>query len=132
MQALYQWDLTEQPPEQIESHFINEFDLSSTDIDYFDLLVKEVPLYHQEIDSKFLPHLDRNLDAIDPVEKAILRLAVYELEYRREIPYRAVLNEAVELSKTFGSEHGYKFVNGVLDKLIAELRPGEQAGARGA
>ena len=128
VQALYQWDLTEQEPGDIEAHFINEFDLTGTDLDYFDLLIREVPLYHQELDANLTPFLDRDIEQIDPVEKAILRLAAYELEYQRSIPCKAILNEAVELSKTFGAEHGYRFVNGVLDKLAQQLRPVEVRG----
>jgi len=128
VQALYQWDLTEQAPDQIEAHFINEYDLTGTDMDYFDLLIREVPLYHQELDANLTPYLDRSMDQIDPVEKAILRLAAYELEFQQNIPCKAILNEAVELSKTFGAEHGYRFVNGVLDKLAGQLRPVEVSG----
>ncbi|MDH3689023.1 MAG: transcription antitermination factor NusB [Gammaproteobacteria bacterium] len=123
VQALYQWDLTEQSPDQIENHFINEYDLSGTDLEYFHKLVRQVPLYRQELDENLRPFLDRDLDAVDPVEKAILRLGAYELEYEPTIPHKAILNEAVELAKTFGAEHGYKFVNGVLDKLALKLRP---------
>lgn len=122
VQALYQWDLTEQDPDQIEHHFISEHDLSDTDLEYFHKLIRQVPLYRQELDENLKPFLDRDLDAVDPVEKAILRLGAYELEYERSIPPKAILNEAVELSKTFGAEHGYKFVNGVLDKLALKLR----------
>ena len=128
VQALYQWDLTEQDPDQIEAHFINEFDLTGTDMDYFDLLIREVPLYHQEIDANLSTFLDRGIEQIDPVEKAILRLAAYELEYQPGVPCKAILNEAVELCKTFGAEHGYRFVNGVLDKLAHQLRPVEVHG----
>lgn len=123
VQALYQWDLTEQEPDQIELHFINEYDLSGTDLDYFHKLIREVPLYQRELDENLRPLLDRDLESVDPVEKAILRLGAYELEYEPSIPYKAILNEAVELAKTFGAEHGYKFVNGVLDKLAVRLRP---------
>lgn len=123
VQALYQWDLTEQDPDQIELHFINEYDLSGTDLNYFHKLIREVPMYQRELDENLRPLLDRDLETVDPVEKAILRLGAYELEYEPSIPYKAILNEAVELAKTFGAEHGYKFVNGVLDKLAVRLRP---------
>ena len=125
VQALYQWDLTEQDPDQIESHFINEHNLTGADSEYFNGLVREVPLYHQELDSNISPCLDRELENVDPVEKAILRIAAYELEYQKNIPYRAVLDEAIKLSKAFGADQGYKFVNGVLDKLALVLRPEE-------
>ncbi|MFC1665716.1 transcription antitermination factor NusB [Pseudomonadota bacterium] len=127
VQALYQWDLTEQDPDQIESHFISEHNLTGADSEYFNALVRQVPLYHQELDSNIAPCLDREMENVDPVEKAILRIAAYELEYQKEIPYRVVLDEAIKLSKAFGSDQGYKFVNGVLDKLALVLRSEENA-----
>ena len=128
VQALYQWDLTEQDPDQIESHFISEHNLTGADSEYFNCLVRQVPLYRQEIDSNIVPCLDREMENVDPVEKAILRIAAYELEYHKETPYRVVLDEAIKLSKAFGSDQGYKFVNGVLDKLAVILRPEEIPG----
>lgn len=124
VQALYQWDLTEQSPEEIEDHFINDHDFSGVDMEYFRHLVKNVPLYHQEIDSRLTPHVDRDLERVDPVERAILRIGAYELEFEPTIPARVVIDEAVELCKMFGAEHGFRFVNGVLDKVAAELRDG--------
>lgn len=123
VQALYQWDLTEQSPEDILRHFIQGHDLSDADQGYFNTLVYEVPLFHQEINGRILPHVDRELDNVDPVERAILRIGTYELEYKPEIPTRVIINEAVELAKTFGSDFSYRFVNGVLDKIATELRP---------
>lgn len=123
VQALYQWDLTEQAPETILDHFIREHDTSDMDEEYFQLLVREVPLFHRELEAHIVPMLDRELDDVDPVERAILRIGAYELEYRSDIPRNAVINESVELAKTFGAELSYKFINGVLDKVAAELRP---------
>ena len=70
-----------------------------------------------------LPHVDREMDDVDPVERAILRIGTYELEYKKDVPTKVIINEAVELAKTFGADHSYKFVNGVLDKVAVELRP---------
>jgi len=125
VQALYQWDLTEQPAEKIEDHFIYDHDLSGADQEYFHRVVRQVPRHVHELEDFLLPHIGRDMDAVDPVERAILRLATYELEFEREVPYRVVINEAVELAKTFGSEHSFRFINGVLDKVAAELRHGE-------
>jgi transcription antitermination protein NusB len=122
VQALYQWQLTEQPPEQIESHFISDHELNGVDIDYFHHLVLEIPLHQHELDDHLLPYLDRTLNEVDPVERAILRIGVFEFEFHPEIPYKVILNEAVELAKIFGAEHGHKFVNGVLDRVAAKLR----------
>jgi N utilization substance protein B len=125
VQALYQWQLTQQPPDQIESHFINDHELSGVDLEYFHHLVREVPLHLHELDDHLIPHLDRDIEEVDPVERAILRIGVFELEFHPEIPYKVVLNEAVELTKTFGAEHGHKYINAVLDKVAVHLRTGE-------
>ena len=122
VQALYQWQLTEQPPEQIESHFISDHELNGVDIEYFHHLVLEIPLHLHELDDHLQPYLERTIGEVDPVERAILRIGVFEFEFHPEIPYKVILNEAVELAKTFGAEHGHKFVNGVLDKVAAKLR----------
>ncbi|MBI5612063.1 MAG: transcription antitermination factor NusB [Gammaproteobacteria bacterium] len=125
VQALYQWQLTQQPPDQIETHFINDHELNGVDLEYFHHLVREVPLHLHELDDHLIPHLDRDIEEVDPVERAILRIGVFELEFHPEIPYKVVLNEAVELAKTFGAEHGHKYINAVLDKAAIQLRTGE-------
>lgn len=126
VQALYQWDLTRQRPEEIESHFIYDHDMSGTDADYFHHLVREVPRHLHELEDHFHPHLGREPDALDPVERAILRLGTFELAFHPEIPYRVVINEAVELAKTFAAEQSFRFVNAVLDKVAARLRARER------
>ena len=127
VQALYQWQLTHQPPQDIEQHFINDHPFKDVDLEYFHRLVREVPLHLHELDDHLTPHLDRGIDEVDPVERAILRIGAYELEFRLEVPYKVVINEAVELAKTFGAEHGHKYVNAVLDKVAAKLRAAEVA-----
>lgn len=128
VQALYQWDLTEQSPEKIENHFIYDHDLTGTDQEYFHTMVREVPRHVHELDDHYVPYLGRELDTVDPVERAILRLAVYEFEFRRDVPYRVVLDEAIELAKTFGAERSFRFINGILDKVAARLRAEEMTG----
>jgi N utilization substance protein B len=123
VQALYQWDLTEQDPGEIEAHFVQEHDLEGADREYFHTLICEVPLYRQEIQANLQPCLDREFDGIDPVERVILRIGAYELEYQHDVPTKVIINEAVELAKTFGADYGYKYVNGVLDRLAERLRP---------
>ena len=125
IQALYQWQLTRQPPHEIESHFLADDTLEACDLDYFRHLLREIPARLAELDGHLTPHADREIAEIDPVERAILRLGAFELECHPEIPYRVVLNEAVELAKTFGAEHGHKYVNAVLDRLAFRLRPQE-------
>jgi N utilization substance protein B len=130
VQALYQWQLTEQSPELIEDHFVLDHDTHGMDLEYFHHLVREIPLHRHELDDHLVPHLDRELDEVDPVERAILRLGAYEFEFHPEIPYKVILNEAVELAKTFGAEHGHKYVNAILDKVAAKLRAPEMGAAR--
>lgn len=123
VQALYQWDLTEQAPEIILDHFIRQHDTTKIDEPYFQLLVREVPLFYRELEAHLVPVLDRDLDDVDPVERAILRIGAYELEYCPDIPRKVIINESVELAKTFGADLSYRFINGVLDKVATELRP---------
>jgi N utilization substance protein B len=125
VQALYQWQLTEQDPGDIENHFILDHGMEEVDLEYFHQLVREVPLHLHELDDHIVPHLDRPLQDVDPVERAILRLGTYEFEFHPEIPCKVILNEAVELAKTFGAEHGHKYVNAILDKIAARLRAAE-------
>ena len=95
---------------------------------YFQDLLRGVPTHLNELDAALSPCLDRALASVDPVERATLRLAAYELAHHPEIPYRVVINEAVELAKVFGAEEGHKYVNGVLDKLAKKLRAVEMKG----
>ncbi len=125
VQALYQWQLTAQSPGLIEAEFLAEEDLQKADTAYFRELVHQIPARATEIDTALDPLLDRPLAQVDPVERAILRIGAYELMQRPDIPYRIVLNEAVELAKVFGAEQGHRFINGVLDKLARGARPVE-------
>ena len=125
VQALYQWQLTRQPPSEIESHFLTDESMAQGDLEYFHHLVREIPARLRELDEQLAPHIDRAIGEIDPVERAILRLGAFELEHHPEIPYRVVLNEAVELAKTFGAEHGHKYVNAVLDRVALRVRAEE-------
>ncbi|HEX19582.1 MAG TPA: transcription antitermination factor NusB [Acidiferrobacteraceae bacterium] len=125
VQALYQWQLTEQDPDQIEDHFILDHDVNDVDLEYFHSLIREIPLRLHELDDHIIPFLDRTIDDLDPVERAILRIGAYELEFHPEVPYKVVINEAVELAKTFGAEDGYKYINAVLDRTAEELRNSE-------
>ncbi|GMT40884.1 MAG: N utilization substance protein B [bacterium] len=127
IQALYQWEMTQQPRLEIEKYFLADDRLKKTDNAYFQELVREIPRLVEDIDSSLLPYIDRDIALIDPIEKAVLRLAAYELIHHAEIPYRVVLNEAIELSRTYGSDNGYRFVNGILDKMGAEVRSIEAA-----
>ena len=130
IQALYQWQMAGQDIGSIIDHFMVEQDNKKFDTAYFDELVRGVPLRLTELDTALADCVDRDLEAVDPVERAILRLGAYELIEHPEIPYRVVINEAVELAKTFGAEKGHRYVNGVLDKAARAIRPLEAAARR--
>ncbi|MBT3091485.1 MAG: transcription antitermination factor NusB [Candidatus Thiodiazotropha endolucinida] len=122
VQAIYQWQIAGQDIPDIIDQFLEEQDLNSFEIPYFQDLMKGVPGHLVELDELLKPTLDRAIESVDPVERAILRLGAYELSHKPEIPYRVVINEAVELAKVFGAEQGHKFVNGVLDQVARKVR----------
>ena len=128
MQALYQWQLTEQDVELIDAQFLADQDIGKADVGYFRELLHQVPRQIKSVETTLIPFLDRPLEQVDPVEKAILWIAGYELLYRLDIPYRVIINEAVELAKKFGAEQGHRFVNSVLDKVAHQVRV-EETGA---
>ena len=130
IQALYQWQLAGQDVAAIINHFMLEQDGKKFDGDYFSELVRGVPARIDVLDAALAPCVDRALESVDPVERAILRVGAYELIEHPEIPYRVVINEAVELAKVFGAEQGHRYVNGVLDKAARALRPLETAARR--
>ncbi len=125
MQALYQWQMTGQNVADIEAQFLAEQDMSGAEIPYFQELLHEVPARLNELDEALAPLLSRDLGRVDPVERAVLRIGAYELSARPDVPYRVVINEAVNLAKRFGAEQGHRFINGVLDKLARRLRQAE-------
>jgi N utilization substance protein B len=127
LQALYQWQVTGQDPGEIERQFQEEQDTSRLDREYFHELLHRVPAVVGELDAALAPLLDRPLARVDPVERALLRIGAYELAHRIEIPYRVVINEAVELARVFGAEQGHRFVNAALDRLARIARPSETA-----
>jgi N utilization substance protein B len=122
MQAVYQWQMTGQAVQEIDEQFQEEADLSKADGDYFHELLYGVLSHIDELDGALGPHMGRLVDHVDPVERAILRCACFELAHRPDVPYKVIINEAIELTKKFGSEQGHKFVNGVLDKVAPQLR----------
>lgn len=125
MQALYQWDLSGSNLSAIEVQFHEDEDFASVDRDYFHELLHQVPARLDEVEAAFAPYLDRPVAEIDPVERALLRMASYELLVRLDVPYRVVINEAVNLAKKFGAEQAHKYINGVLDQAARRLRPVE-------
>lgn len=117
LQALYQWQMAGQDLVAIEAQFQEEMDMGAVDIDLFREILHGVPAKVDALDANFGPLLDRPQQQLDPIERAILRMGTYELEARIDIPYRVVINEAVELAKQFGAEQSHRYINGVLDKV---------------
>ena len=128
VQALYQWLVNETSPETLIRQFHEQPEgLGRADGDYFAELLKGTVAEAPTLMVRLSPHLDRPVSQLDPVEHGILLLAAFELQNHPEVPWKVVVNEAVNLAKTFGAEEGYKFVNGVLDKLARDIRAGEAA-----
>ncbi len=125
MQALYQWQIAKTEPLVIEAEFRQE-NPGKIDWDYFSEVFLEIPKQVDHLNAHLKPLLDRAVKALDPVERALLYLGTYELAYRVDVPFKVVINEAVELAKVFGATDSHKYVNGVLDKLAAILRPLER------
>jgi len=122
MQAIYQWQLTGDNLGDICNQFLEREDSKTFNSGFFRELMHGVPMNLKEVDAALGPALDRSVESLDPVERAIVRLGTYELMRHPEVPYRVVINEWVEVDKDYGSEQGHKFVNGVLDKLSRQMR----------
>lgn len=131
MQALYAWQMSGGNAQQVIAQFAHEQAHEIADLEYFEDLVRGVMQHEAALDAGLLPHLDRKVSEVDPVERAVMRIAAYEFKHRVDVPYRVVINEAIETVKRFGAEHGHTYVNGVLDKLAAEWRSVEVQAARG-
>ncbi len=123
VQAVYSWQISQNSVNDIEVNFITDNSKRRFDIEYFQQLLRGVTSSVSELDLAISPHVDRPLDDIDHVEKAILRVAVFELSDCQDVPYRVVINEAIELAKLFAADDSHKFVNGVLDKAVKLIRP---------
>ena len=122
VQALYQWQITGQDREDIVSKFLTDQEMNETVTEYFKELVSKVSANAASIDDVLSPLLDRPIGQLDPVESAVLRIGAYELQHRPDVPYKVVINEAIEAAKLFGAEESYKYINGVLDKLKGKYR----------
>jgi N utilization substance protein B len=125
LQALYAWQLSGGDPME-EARSIEEYEKS----EFLDDLLRGVSSKAGELEKLIAPHLDRAFGRLSPVERAILYIGAYELSAHPRTPFKVVLNEAVELGKSFGGTDGYRFVNGVLEKIAQALRPEEVARSR--
>ncbi len=132
LQAIYAWQISGNTIEHVIEEFRHEQDMEIADLGYFEGLLRGVEKNCADLDAALAPFLDRDVAQVDPIERAVLRLAAYELRHRLDVPYRVVLNEAIEVAKRFGAEHGHTYVNGVLDKAAKEWRAAEsRASTRG-
>lgn len=122
MQALYQWHMAGASPGEIEADFLEDYDFSNVDREYFQALLHDIPARVDSLDEQLAPLLDRSLDDLDPIEHTLLRMGLYELNERMDVPYKVVINEQVALAKKFGATDSHKYINGVLDKAARQLR----------
>lgn len=130
LQGLYQWDLNQAAGNQSEGgqiaeQFKTQQDMAGVDDQYFLELLNETIKNRADLDSRLESSLDRCIDDLDPIERSVCRLGGYELVYRQDVPVRVIINEWVEIAKRFGSDHGYKYINGVMDKLAMSERATE-------
>ena len=122
MQALYQWHMAGAAVSDIEAEFRTDYDFSNVDLEYFQALLHKIPASMDALDEAIEPLLDRKLSDLDPIELTLLRMGMYELTWRIDVPYKVVINEEVALAKKFGATDSHKYVNGVLDKAARQLR----------
>ena len=126
VQGIYEWQMSHNPVHEIEARTRVENAMHKVDLGYYHELLTQVVANHEALDALLIPVLDRELSALDGVELATLRLGAYELKEHLEIPYRVVLDEAIELAKHFGGADSHKYINGVLDRLATTLRAAEK------
>jgi N utilization substance protein B len=125
VQGLYEWLVGGADGAAVEGHLMESEDFERADVEHFRAVLHGAIEDAAALRARFARFLDRDIKELSPVEHAILLIGAYELAHRLEIPYRVVINEAVELAKSFGGTEGFKYVNGVLDKLAADLRASE-------
>jgi N utilization substance protein B len=125
LKALYQWKLTANPVSDIATNLRDEEGFATVDDEYFLVLLKGVVAEADALNAKLAEQLDRPIAELSPIEHAILLIGAYEAMHCLDVPYRVVINEAVELAKSYGGTDGHKYVNGVLDKLVSQVRSAE-------
>lgn len=126
LQALYSYLMSGNDMQQVELSIATTNDMSKVDMTYFQAILKGISDDVAAIDKAYKPYLGRLPEELDPIEKSIMRLATYELLERLDTPFKVVINEAIELAKTFGAEESHKFINGALDKAVKTLRKDER------
>ena len=125
LQAIYAWQMSGGTAQQVIAQFAHEQAHEIADLEYFEDLVRGVLKHVAELDAKLAAFVDREVEQVDQIERAALRIAAYELLHRIDVPYKVVINEAIDTTKRFGSEHGHTYVNGVLDHAAVEWRAAE-------
>jgi N utilization substance protein B len=126
IQGIYQWHLSGTAIKTIEIQFLETMNPKKVDIAYFQAILSPCLSHIFTLDELLTPILSCPIEKVNPVELAILRLACYELKIRLDIPYKVIINEALDLTKTFGASEGHRFVNGILDHIAKILRPTEK------
>lgn len=131
LQAVYAWQMAGGEPGEVIAQFAHEQAHERADLEYFEDLVRGVVARRAALDAALAPFLDRDIGEVDQIERAMLRIAAYELLHRIDVPYRVVIDEALRAVKRFGSEHGHTYVNGVLDRAAAQWRAVEVQAGKG-
>lgn len=127
LQALYAWQMSGNDIKQVELSIVTTNDMTKVDMEYFQAILAAVSEDVANVDKTYKPYLGRLPEEMDPIEKAIMRLATVELTHRIDTPFKVVINEAIELAKSFGAEESHKFINGALDKAVKTLRKNERS-----
>lgn len=130
LQAVYAWQMSGSSANDVVTQFAHEQAREIADLTYFEDLVHGVAKHRAAIDEGLTPFLDRDIAQVDAIELAALRIAGYELMHRPDVPFRVVINEAIESVKRFGAEHGHTYVNGVLDRAAGQWRATEVGASR--
>jgi N utilization substance protein B len=127
LQGVYSWQMSNNPVEQVELMLATSNDMKKVDMTFFQSLLRGTVAGYDELDQAIKPYLGRLPEELDPIEQSILRIATYELTQCIETPYKVIINEAIELAKSFGAQDSHKFINGVLDKAVKTLRKHERS-----
>ncbi len=132
LQGLYQWQVSGNDEAAIEAHLCDTKGFDEADRDFFVRLLRGVLAQRQTLQQQLQGYLDRPFGELSPVEACILLAGAFELSNYPQTPYGVIINESIELAKGYGGTDGHKYVNGVLDKLAASLRPSEVQAKRAA
>ncbi|WP_100656706.1 transcription antitermination factor NusB [Alteromonas flava] len=127
LQGVYSWQMSNNAVEQVELMLATSNDMKQVDMTLFQRLLRGCAEHTEQLDDQIKPYLGRLPEELDPIEKAILRIATFELVHCMETPYKVIINEAIELAKSFGAQDSHKFINGVLDKAVKTLRKHERS-----